>query len=296
MNVSALRVVKVVAALFALMVAASVPAVADIQEAFLGNQIYQYLYGSGIIISKSPLYNDILNPITEPLKAVAGPRYDAPFIFTIGHDPYPNVASVPGGRVYVSDTTFDVIQYREELAGALCHAVAHTVRHDFASVARKAFNSQFTAGALIFGIGVGSVVSSMLNNPFSLFDPNTIQGLINAGPGIAAATSTVAGAAVAASISPLTAAEEVEREADVTGADLCAQAGLNPWGLVWLLQNYQKSKMAGRMEMLSDAPEGRVRNLEAYFASAPDRFGKFDPDRAHGTPMRSSPASAVQQQ
>jgi predicted Zn-dependent protease len=84
----------------------------------------------------------------------------------------------------------------------------------------------------------------------------------------------------------MTAAESVESEADVTGADLCAKAGLNPWGLVWLLENYQKSKMAGRMEMLSDAPGDRIRILKAYFASAPERFAKFDRDRAHGTPMQ----------
>lgn len=286
MKVSASRFVRVVASLFVLMVIVSVPAVADVQEAYLGKQIYDWLYSTGIIVSKSPLYNDILNPITEPLKAVAGPRYDAPFIFTIGRDPYPNVASVPGGRVYVSDKTFEVIRYREELAGALCHAVAHTVRHDFASVARKAFNTQLAAGALMLGASA-SYYGGILNNPLRLLDPNTINGLVNATkPGNVAAANAVAGAIRAGSVSPMTAAESVESEADVTGADLCAKAGLNPWGLVWLLENYQKSKMAGRMEMLSDAPGDRIRILKAYFASAPERFAKFDRDRAHGTPMQ----------
>jgi len=32
---------------------------------------------------------------------------------------------------------------------------------------------------------------------------------------------------------------EVESSADVTGSDICAAAGYNPWGLVWLFQEFQ---------------------------------------------------------
>ena len=77
-----------------------------------------------------------------------------------------------------------------------------------------------------------------------------------------------------------------EQSADTMGADLCAQAGFNPWGLVWLFQNYQKSKVGGRMEMLPSDPAARIKNLEAHFAADPAKFGGFDPDRAHGTPLR----------
>ena len=118
--------------------AAVVPAAAraDQAEARMGSQIYNWLAKNGKIVERSPLY-DILNPIANPLKAVADPRYDAPFLFTIGRDALPNVAAVPGGRVYVSDRAFDFIKYREELAGALCHAVAHTVRRDYATLVRR---------------------------------------------------------------------------------------------------------------------------------------------------------------
>lgn len=294
-KVSASRVMCVVASLCVLMVTVSVPAFADKQEAYMGSQIYGWLASQGKIVGKSPLYNDILNPITTPLKAVADPRYDAPFIFTIGRDPYPNVASVPGGRVYVSEKTFDVIQYREELAGALCHAVAHTVRHDFASAARKVYNAQLAAGGL-FMLGMvgmmGNFMGSFLNNPFSVLDFNNVNNTINGLSSVAAAAGPTVGAV--GGVTAITAAQAAERNADVTGADLCAEAGLNPWGLVWLLENYQKSKMAGRMEMLSDNPGPRVSNLEAHFASAPERFAKFDRNRSHGTPMRPARASEVQ--
>jgi predicted Zn-dependent protease len=243
-----------------------VPVRSDQAEARMGSQIYNWLAKNGKIVEHSPLY-DILNPIANPLKAAADPRYDAPFIFTIGRDPLPNVASVPGGRVYVSDKAFEYIKYREELAGALCHAVAHTVRHDYATLVRKNMNA---------GLGSVAVWAAVLSgNPFGIFlDPaKTVTNASVAG----SVLTTVAGIA---------AIQAAERGADVEGADLCAQAGLNPWGLVWLLQNYSKSKAGGKMEMLTDTPNDRVRNLEAHFANAPDRFAKFDHDRAHATPLR----------
>jgi beta-barrel assembly-enhancing protease len=32
---------------------------------------------------------------------------------------------------------------------------------------------------------------------------------------------------------------EIESRADVTGSDICARAGYNPWGLVWLFKEFQ---------------------------------------------------------
>lgn len=258
---------RVVASIIVLAVSVPVPARADQQEAKMGDQVYKWLAGHGKIVTQSPLY-DLLSPIATPLKTVADPRYDAPFIFTLGRDPYPNVASVPGGRVYVSEKTFDVIRYREELAGALCHAVAHTVRHDYAGLVRKNVNAQLSGIALISLLMSGSPPLGMFIGDFS-----KLYGQLGAGGALTTAAS-------------LAAAASAESGADLMGADLCAQAGLNPWGLVWLLQNYRKSAMAGRMEMLSDAPGDRIRNLEAHFASAPERFAGFERDRANGTPLR----------
>lgn len=246
------------------------PARADGAEAKMGAQIDAWLVRQGRIVApSSPLYAT-LDPITAPLKAVAGPRYDEPFTFAIGRDTYPNVASVPGGRVYVSEKAFEFLTYREELAGALCHAVAHTVRHDYANLARKNANGQLA--------GVAVWAAMLSGNPWAMFAPLA---------GKTAPLTNMSNAAIAvAGVATLAAADKAERGADALGAELCADAGLNPWGLVWLLQNYRKSQTGGRMEMLTGSPAERVRALEAHFASDPARFGRFDPDRAHGTPLR----------
>src|SRR5579863_2437197 len=154
-----LGVARIVVSLVVLTMLAPVPARADQQEAKIGDQVYRWLANNGKIVKQSPLY-DVLNPIADPIKAVADPLYDAPFIFTIGRDPYPNIASVPGGRVYLSEKAFDFIKYREELAGALCHAVAHTVNHDYMRLVRKNANAQLGSLALWLAIAGGGLVSA----------------------------------------------------------------------------------------------------------------------------------------
>ena len=283
------RIVRLIASFLILVLAVPAPLQADQQEAKIGAQVQKWLVNHGKIVDQSPLY-DILNPIADPLKAVADPLYDAPFVFTLGRDPYPNVASVPGGRVYVSEKTFDFIQYREEFAGALCHAVAHTVNHDYVRLVRKNTNAQLGSLALWLAILGGGMIGawsnpSVFGNTIKAAVNNDAAGVANAsGLGGAVAAGAAAGAITAAA--SLSAAEQAERGADVTGADLCAKAGINPWGMVWLLQNYRKAKLAGRMEMLSDTPAERVRNLQEHFASNPDLFAKFDPERAHATPLK----------
>ncbi|HVA29118.1 MAG TPA: M48 family metalloprotease [Candidatus Baltobacteraceae bacterium] len=261
--------VRVVVSLLVLAIIVPAPARPDTQEDTFGAGIYKWLANHGKIVEHSPLY-DYITPISVPLKTVADPRYDTPFKFILGRDPYANVASTPGGQVYVSEKTFDVLQYREELAGAFCHAVAHTIRHDYAAAVRRSSNASAAT--------IGLVALTLLTNPYAIFlNPvSTMQTTQN----VAVASTVVGGA------SQLSAAEKAERGADEMGADLCAEAGINPWGLVWLLQNYKKSEFKDRMEMLSVDPSGRIANLEAHFARSPLRFGKFDRDRAHGTPIR----------
>ena len=286
-NVSSM--LRVVASLLVFALVAPVPVRADPQEAKIGASIYKWLKNNGKIVEQSPLY-DILNPIADPIKVVADPLYDAPFVFTIGRDPYANVASTPGGQVYLSEKAFDVIKYREELASALCHAVAHTVNHDYVRLARKNANAQLGSLALWLAILTGGVASAwssptgMINSVVAAAGATSASAAANAiAPGYT--TGAVAAGAIT-TVSAISAAEQAERAADVSGADLCAKAGFNPWGLVWLLENYKKSSFGGRMEMLTNAPGERIRNLVAHFASNPELFGKFDSERAHATPLR----------
>ncbi|HUM10277.1 MAG TPA: hypothetical protein VLT82_04920 [Myxococcaceae bacterium] len=75
---------------------------------------------------------------------------------------------------------------------------------------------------------------------------------------------------------------------DHTGADICAAAGINPWGLVWLFNDFQNAQIGQAPELLSDHPSNvhRVRALEEHFKKAPDVFGKFNSDPRSATQMK----------
>lgn len=47
--------------------------------------------------------------------------------------------------------------------------------------------------------------------------------------------------------------------ADVTGADICAEAGYNPWGLAWLFQDFQNADVRQIPQLLSDHPANGTR-------------------------------------
>jgi predicted Zn-dependent protease len=87
---------------------------------------------------------------------------------------------------------------------------------------------------------------------------------------------------------------EVEAAADHKGALTCAQAGYNPWGMVWLFENFEKADTGGRLEVLSDHPADRhrIRNLKKEFAADPALFGAFSPDIASATALPGVTATA----
>ncbi len=77
-----------------------------------------------------------------------------------------------------------------------------------------------------------------------------------------------------------------ERNADRSGAYLCAKAGFNPWGMVWGLRQHSES-MGGSYSGGSDHPsdEQREAALIALFRSHSATFGKFSDDVASATPL-----------
>jgi predicted Zn-dependent protease len=233
------------------------------QEAQIGRQVYAELAKKGEIIKDSPDYA-ILNPIAQQIKRVADPQYDFPFHFILVHEKQPNAFAVPGGNVYVTDSLMKFVKKREELAGVLCHETSHDIHHDVINNMAKDQRAQTTAtiGAiaaqLIFGSRAANVVGSLANI------------------GLAAVTQGYS--------------REVETAADSKGAQTCAQAGSNPWGMVWLFEQFEKADTGGQMEMLSDHPTNshRIQDLQRLFAANPDLYGRFSSNAATATPLRSA--------
>jgi predicted Zn-dependent protease len=72
------------------------------------------------------------------------------------------------------------------------------------------------------------------------------------------------------------------------GSDTCAAANSNPWGLVWLFQDFSSSNLAQPPEILSDHPNDahRVAALEAHFRANPAKFAAFNRSPASATPLK----------
>jgi beta-barrel assembly-enhancing protease len=73
---------------------------------------------------------------------------------------------------------------------------------------------------------------------------------------------------------------DVESRADVTGSDVCAGAGYNPWGLIWLFHDFDNADLGQVPQLLSDHPsnQNRVETLQRHFQAKPSVFGQFNSD------------------
>jgi predicted Zn-dependent protease len=248
----------------------SAPAAAqsdDQVEMQIGQQFYQQLQQKGEIISSSPYYS-ILNPIAQQIKRVADPQYFHPFRFILVHETAPNAFAVPGGNVYVTDSLMKFVQNREELAGVLCHETSHDIHHDVLNLYRKQQRTATTVGLLdiLANIATNGRAQNVIDNSANIYFTLTTQGF----------------------------SREVESSADRKGAETCAAAGSNPWGMVWLFQQFEKADTGGHMEMLSDHPtdQHRIDDLKRLFAANPTLFGRYPSSIANATTLGASPRTA----
>src|SRR5262249_34507233 len=98
-------------------------------EVQIGQEVFNELKAKGEIIESSPLY-DVLMPVIEPIMRAAQPRYPHPFKVYLVHEAQPNAFATPGGNIYVVDSLLYFVKSKEQLAGTLCHEVAHTIHRD----------------------------------------------------------------------------------------------------------------------------------------------------------------------
>lgn len=231
------------------------PEPATDQETQLGSAVFKELKDDGQIIATSPLY-EVLNQITAPIVRVAQPRYEHPFKFVLVHDAKPNAFSTPGGLIFVTDSFLYFVTNAEQLAGTLCHEVAHTIHHDALERIR--------ANQKIARVQLGA--------------------MILLGPSLAQAVAMD----FLADLRSKAYSREIESRADITGADTCAAAGYNPYGLIWLFQDFNDSGQKQSPEIMSDHPshEARIRALQAHFREHPGTFSRFNPDRKRATPFQ----------
>jgi predicted Zn-dependent protease len=224
------------------------------EEVQLGQEVFNELKAKGEIIESSPLY-DQLRPIADAITRAAQPRYNHPFKFYLVHETQPNAFATPGGNVYVVDSLLYFVKNTDELAGTLCHEVSHTIHHDTVTLMEKQekLEKREIGAAILLGPTRAHVLAILL------------LGKLHS----------------------LGYSRDVESRADITGSDVCAGAGYNPWGLVWLFQDFDNANLGQVPQLLSDHPsnQNRVEALEQHFRKEPSVFAKFNPDSKSAAPF-----------
>jgi len=224
------------------------------EELQMGQEVFNELKARAEIIESSPLY-DQLKPIADAITRAAQPRYNHPFKFYLVHEAQPNAFATPGGNVYVVDSLLYFVRNTDELAGTLCHEVSHTVHHDTMTLMeeRQKIAKREVGAAILLGPSAAHVLAIAL------------LGMLHS----------------------LSYSRDVESRADLTGSDVCAAAGYNPWGLVWLFQDFNNANPNQVPQLLSDHPnnQDRVEALERHFRRNPSVFRKFNPDLKSATPF-----------
>ena len=253
---------------------AAAPAFADTAsdqqtEMQIGQQEYQALQQKGEIIANSPYYA-VLNPIAEQIKRVADSQYFHPFKFILVHETAPNAFAVPGGNVYVTDSLMKFVQNKQELAGVLCHETSHDIHHDVLHLYQKQQTAarNYTIGDILANVITGGRAAGVIDNI----------------------------ASIGFNLSTLHYSRDVEAAADYKGAQTCAEAGSNPWGMVWLFKRFETIDQNAPPNFLSDHPsdQARISALESEFQDNPQMFGRYSSNIATGTPLTASaPTSAA---
>ena len=242
---------------------APVPEPATDQETELGQEVYNELRDKGEIVESSSLYAT-LKPIADSISRVAQSRYPHPFKFYLVHERQPNAFATPGGNVYVVDSLLYFVKNTEQLAGTLCHEVSHTIHRDSISLMEKR----------------------------NAIKRHEIEAAILLGP----TRAHVLAIALLGDLHSLGYSREAELNADITGSDICAEAGYNPWGLVWLFDEFQHADTKQIPQLLSDHPANgtRIETLKKHFRDNPDVFAKFNSDPKSATPFN-VPKDAAEQ-
>lgn len=225
------------------------------QEVQIGDQVYQQLERQGKILHASPYYA-VLTPIGQRIAGAANRQYFMPFRFILVHDKNPNAFSVPGGNIYVTDSMMTFVQNKEELAGVLCHETSHTIHHDIYDLYVKSQRVSLWALAAQLLLGQKS---------------NVVSFAIN----------------FLANVQVLRFSRDVEHNADVTGAYVCSEAGISPWGMVWMMKRFLDQNKSNPPEFLSDHPTDshRIADLEKLIADNPQAFARFNSKMAYATPL-----------
>jgi predicted Zn-dependent protease len=146
---------------------------------------------------------ELVRYVTLVGKAVAAksPRPDLPYAFAVLDNDTPNAFAGPGGYIFISVGTLQNLHDEAQLASILAHEIAHVChRHALTTLQRA---------KLLDGVSQGASLADPQNAAqYSEVIKNLEDALFNKGLD-----------------------QKYEYQADLSGTDIAAASGYNPWGL-----------------------------------------------------------------
>jgi predicted Zn-dependent protease len=227
------------------------PALAGIDEAAIGREVFAQLREDGEVLFDSGFYEH-LNEIGSVIADHARSRYPYPIRYYIVRGDSANAFAVPGGNIYINEPLLRLAKNKDELAGVLAHETGHMVLHHVAQ-RMAALQKKSTAASVV------SILAQIVLGPL-------VGAAVDYGSQYA-----VAGTDAAQS-------RHIEAQADEEGARIMAATGqFNPWGMIWFFQTMTETYGPGQSYWLRDHPidEARIADLEHQFRAYPEVFGKY---------------------
>jgi predicted Zn-dependent protease len=219
-----------------------------------GEKVYRDLEARGLIVSNSPYAGVLASVGARIARAAALQGFSERFYIIIGNQM--NAFSGPDGRVYVNEGLLRQVDVVDELANVLAHESAHLVLGHLAQQMRAARERHFLDEATSF-FGHHAPAPGGLN----------VMGMVSG-------------------YSFLNFTRQQEFAADRRGVQIAAQAGFDPWGTVWFLQEvYRLYGDAGYEAYVQHHPSvtDRIAKIEAYFSDKSSYYRHFSRKQPPGT-------------
>jgi predicted Zn-dependent protease len=233
------------------------------QDVEIGSQSAQQ------IIKETPMLEDaqIVGYVQELGKRLAakaaGERF--PYQFQVVATREINAFALPGGFLFVNAGAIAAARNEGELAGVLAHEIAHVALRHGTNQASKAQIAQV-------GLGILGTIASGSDNP-----------------NIGRAVSVIGG--LGANILFLKFGRGAEKEADLEGARIMAEAGYDPRDMAKFFQTLQSKSGQQIPEMLSDHPDPGNR-IQYILDAIPEPAPPHRPPESGRSGTESSPAEA----
>lgn len=183
----------------------------DQHERIIGSRLAKR-FETGVPPELDPKVNDYLNQICGQIARLSD-RPDIPYTVSVYQAPEPRAMAFPGGFIYVSTGLLKLVDNEAEVAGVLGHEITHVVLHHPAGVLERGLHDKDLA--------------AILNGP---------KG----------ADTTSAGAA-AIRLLAIGYGRDVETTTDVTAMLYLSRVGINPDGMIQVMEKLNPPNASSEM-------------------------------------------------